>query len=79
MPDIKVLIYDDNADRRESLSALLTLSEGLVCCGSFPDCSNVAEEVKTLLPDVVLMDIDMPDMNGIQAVRLINGAPVPDH
>ena len=72
MPDIKVLIYDDNADRRESLSALLTLSEGLVCCGSFPDCSNVAEEVKTLLPDVVLMDIDMPNVNGIEGLKIIH-------
>jgi DNA-binding NarL/FixJ family response regulator len=72
MPDINVLIYDDNADRRESLSALLALSEGLVCCGSFPDCSNVADEVGQLKPDVVLMDIDMPNVDGIEGLKLIH-------
>ena len=72
MPDINVLIYDDNADRRESLSALLALSDGLVCCGSFPDCSNVSEEVRTLCPDVVLMDIDMPNVDGIEGLKVIH-------
>ena len=72
MGDIKVLIYDDNADRRESLSALLLLAEGLHCCGSFPDCTNVEEEVKAYHPDVVLMDIDMPNVNGIDGLKIIH-------
>lgn len=72
MPDIKVLIYDDNTDRRESLSALLSLADGLVSCGSFPDCSHVTEEVGSLKPDVVLMDIDMPNVDGIEGLTLIH-------
>ena len=72
MPEIKVLIYDDNADRRESLSVLLSLSPGLDCLGSFPDCSNVEEEIRTLSPDVVLMDIDMPIVNGIEGLQIIH-------
>ncbi|MBN8687347.1 MAG: response regulator transcription factor [Chitinophagales bacterium] len=72
MAEINVLIYDDNADRRESLTALLSLSGNLHCVGSFPDCSHVAEEVASLLPDVVLMDIDMPNVDGIEGLKIIH-------
>jgi len=71
MLKIKVLIYDDNADRRESLTALLLLADDMECLGSFPDCSQVAAEIKDLQPDVVLMDIDMPNVNGIEGLKII--------
>jgi DNA-binding NarL/FixJ family response regulator len=72
MPDIKVLIYDDNADRRESLAALLSLAGNLHCKGSFSDCSHVEEEVGAHSPDVVLMDIDMPNVDGIEGLKIIH-------
>jgi DNA-binding NarL/FixJ family response regulator len=68
---IKIMIYDDNKARRESLSALLGLTEGMTCIGIFPDCATVKNEVAALQPDVVLMDIEMPNVNGIEGVRII--------
>lgn len=68
---VKVLIYDDNADRRESLSLLLQTYEGFEVVGSFLDCSNVVNEIQDLRPDIVLMDIQMPNVDGLQGVKLI--------
>lgn len=68
---IRVIIYDDNQQRCESLKALLTMTEGMECVGCFPDCRNVIEEMKKLKPDVVLMDIGMPHADGISGVKEI--------
>lgn len=69
---IHVVVYDDNDSRRKSLEMLLSLSgEELCCVGSFSDCSTVLEDMKTLHPDLVLMDIEMPNVNGIEGVQLI--------
>jgi len=68
---IKVLVYDDNLGRRESLMALLQLTDNMECIATFSDCSNVLNEMKQYLPDVVLMDIEMPNVNGIEGVRII--------
>jgi DNA-binding NarL/FixJ family response regulator len=65
---IKVVIYDDNQQRCESLKALLLLTEGMECMGTFPDCSHVTEDMHQLKPDVVLMDIGMPNADGITGV-----------
>jgi DNA-binding NarL/FixJ family response regulator len=71
---IRLVIYDDNAQRRDSLKALLSLTDGMQCVGDFPDCSNVLEEIEELYPDVVLMDIEMPNVNGISGAGLIKKA-----
>ena len=68
---IRVLIYDDNEDLRHSLSMLVTGLGDFTMAGAFPDCRNIEEEVLRLYPDVVLMDIDMPNVNGIEGLRLL--------
>ena len=68
---INVVVYDDNEPRRKSLEALLMLSDGVKCVGSFSDCSSVHLDMKELQPSLVLMDIEMPNINGIEGVRLI--------
>lgn len=68
---IKIIIYDDNRERRDSLKALLSLTEGMECVGDFPDCSHVLDNVRVYKPDVVLMDIGMPNVDGISGVSII--------
>lgn len=68
---IRVIIYDDNIQRCESIKALLTLTDNMECVAAFNNCSNVLPEMVTLQPDVVLMDIEMPEIDGIQGVLLI--------
>lgn len=69
--DKRIVIFDDNAKRRDSLAMLIDLTDGMSCVGCFPDCSNVLHDVKSTHPDVVLMDIDMPHVNGIQGVAIL--------
>lgn len=68
---IRIFIYDDSQDRRDSLRALLQLNEDFVCVGEAPNCKNVSLEMETTLPDVVLMDINMPEVNGLEGLRMI--------
>ncbi|MEO7310044.1 MAG: response regulator transcription factor [Chitinophagaceae bacterium] len=71
---IRLVIYDDNEQRRKSLEALMLLSEEIECVASFEDCSNVAFEMELYAPDIVLMDIEMPNVNGIEGVAIIKKA-----
>lgn len=68
---IRIVIYDDHPQRCESLKALLLLAEDMECVGVFHDCSHVIEEMHQLRPDVVLMDIAMPNVDGISGVLMI--------
>ena len=67
----KIIVYEDNIGRQEALQLLLENNEDLQLLGIFENCTNVISEVKELKPDLVLMDIDMPLVNGIEGARLI--------
>ena len=67
-------IYDDNNRLRQSLEELLALSDEFIVTGSFDNCLKAAEEVRKSPPDIILMDIDMPGMTGIEAVRKIRAS-----
>ncbi|MEP7265562.1 MAG: response regulator transcription factor [Bacteroidota bacterium] len=68
---IKVAVFDDNRSRRNSLDILIGQSANMICVGTFEDCSDVINDINSSSPDVVLMDIDMPIVNGIEGARLI--------
>ena len=68
---IKVVVFDDNKGRLESLELLINQFKDMRCVGTFENCLNIIDYVKKLQPDVVLMDIDMPGLNGIEGLKLI--------
>jgi len=68
---IEILIYEDNDDIREGLAQLIQRTPEFKLSGAFADCMSAEAQIKKLLPDVILMDIDMPGINGIQAVKII--------
>ncbi|MBN1288576.1 MAG: response regulator transcription factor [Actinobacteria bacterium] len=71
MDPIKVLITDDHAMIRESLSATLHTRPTIQVVGMAGNGREAIEKAKKLNPDVVLMDIKMPNMDGIKACRLL--------
>lgn len=71
MNEIRVSIYEDSKSLRISLYHLINESAGFKCVGTYPDCSNLLEQIANDQPDVVLMDIQMPGINGIEAVGIL--------
>ena len=71
MNKIRVLIADDHQVVREGLSAILNTKEDIEVVGVAKDGVEAVEKARQLIPDVVLMDISMPRMNGVEATREI--------
>src|SRR5215216_2621461 len=71
MNQIKVSIFEDNKHLRESLYYLINGTEGFQCTGAYADGNDLELQLKRITPDVVLMDIEMPGINGIEAVKII--------
>ena len=68
---IKVAIIEDQRDIREGLAAMLRFTSGYVCTGSYRSMEEALEQIKGNVPDVALVDIGLPGMNGIEGIRLL--------
>jgi DNA-binding NarL/FixJ family response regulator len=68
---VRVFIYDDNESRRDSLKALIELTPELQYMGAAADCSSALADMETYNPDVVLMDINMPNVDGMEGLKKI--------
>ena len=71
---IKVSIYDDNIPLLESLSYLIRGTEGFELCHAYGHATEVLAHCGQLCPDVIIMDIDMPGISGIEATALVKNA-----
>jgi DNA-binding NarL/FixJ family response regulator len=71
VPKLRILLVDDHTIVREGLRAILRYYEEFEIVGEASDGDEALADVNALHPDVVLMDIAMPGMNGIEATRLI--------
>ncbi len=71
MNKIRVLVFDDNDLLRDSISLLISDDEQFFLAGAYADCNNLVAIIENTLPDVIVMDIDMPGISGIEAVGII--------
>lgn len=68
---IRIAIFDDSENRRMSLQYLIGMHSDMLCVGSFENAKTALAKVVECKPDIVLMDIEMPGVSGIEAVRQI--------
>lgn len=66
---IKVVIVEDSEKIRLGLKMLIDGTSSYKCVGDYETCESMFEEVEKLKPDVVMMDIDLPGMSGIDGIR----------
>ena len=68
---ISVSIVEDDDDIRQSLALLINSTEGFTCANTYPECMSAIKGIDKDLTDVVLMDIGLPGMSGIEGIRRI--------
>ena len=67
----RILVVDDHELVRRSIQTLLGSRKGWFVCGDAADGLQAVEEAKSLRPDLIIMDVSMPNMNGLDAARII--------
>ena len=70
---IKVAIVEDRREIREGLAMLIGGTEGFRCTGSYRSMEEALEKIGRELPDVVLNDIGLPGMSGIEGIKILKG------
>jgi DNA-binding NarL/FixJ family response regulator len=70
-PAIRVAIIEDERDIRECLAVLVNGTDGYACTGSYRTMEEALDKISRQMPDVVLSDISLPGMSGIEGVRIL--------
>jgi len=73
---IRVLIADDQKVVRDGLAMLLGLLDGIEVVGTAVDGADAIRQAQTADPDIVLMDLNMPTVDGVEATRRLTGRPL---
>ncbi len=68
---LNVVVVEDNDAIRDGLRILIDGTEGYACVGAFEDCESMLKQIKKLNPDVLLMDLAMPGMGGIEGIKKV--------
>lgn len=71
MSNRTVCIVEDNNELRNALSLMINISDGFILLGSFANAETALTEIPKLLPDIVLMDINLPEKSGIECVSIL--------
>ena len=74
---IKVVVVEDNAPIREGLKILIDGTEGYQCVNTFSDCETMLKSIVKLNPNVILMDLGLPGMGGVEGIKKVK-AILPD-
>ena len=75
MEDVRVLIVDDQEPYRRAMAAVVTATDGFSIAGSVTTGEESLAAVAELHPDLVLMDVNLPGIDGIEATRRLTSAP----
>jgi DNA-binding NarL/FixJ family response regulator len=68
---LNVVVVDDNDTVRNGLKLLINSTDGYNCPSVFSDCESMLPKISNLQPDVILMDIDLPGMSGIEGIKKV--------
>ena len=71
MNPIAVAVVEDHPDLRKSLSLILAATPGYACAGSYDRCEELLEDLPSINPQVILMDIGLPGMSGIEGIQRV--------
>jgi DNA-binding NarL/FixJ family response regulator len=66
---VTVLLYEDNEPLRNSIKTLMHWDDEFELTAAMPDATSIMADIKTFRPDVIIMDIDMPPSNGVEALQ----------
>ncbi|MEQ9378504.1 MAG: response regulator transcription factor [Imperialibacter sp.] len=71
---LSVLLYEDDELLRSSLQSMISLNENFRCVGAYGNVLQAVEQIEQHQPDLVFMDIDMPEMTGIEALKKVRSS-----
>ncbi len=73
MPDIKIMLIDDHQIVRDGIKVLLESLDNVKVIGEASNVVELLEKLKSAQPDIIVTDISMPDISGIELTKIING------